>query len=183
MPNLSCLFILFVGFSRQEYWSGLPLPFPLQMASPTQWTWVRVSSGSWWWTGKPGVLHTVHGVAKSQTRLSNWTELILRKILDIHIKRPRIMQKRFDIFCWAFTLCREPVLLMLCSHLIPTTSPLAGLLAFPQFRVEETKAQVSYGVGGGGWEWLEERQPESGTPAKSPCCVSYHVGCDIGKSR
>ena len=24
------------------------------MASPTQWTWVWVSSGSWWWTGKPG---------------------------------------------------------------------------------------------------------------------------------
>ena len=24
-----CLFILFVGFSRQEYWSGLPFPFPV----------------------------------------------------------------------------------------------------------------------------------------------------------
>ena len=41
----------------------------------TRWTWVWVNSGSWWWTGRPGV----HGVAKSQTRLSNcsvvnWTE-------------------------------------------------------------------------------------------------------------
>ena len=26
------------------------------MASPTQWTWVWASSGSWWWTGKPHVL-------------------------------------------------------------------------------------------------------------------------------
>ena len=26
------------------------------MASPTQWTWVWVGSGSCWWTGKPGVL-------------------------------------------------------------------------------------------------------------------------------
>ena len=26
------------------------------MASPTQWTWVWVDSGSWWWPGKPGVL-------------------------------------------------------------------------------------------------------------------------------
>ena len=26
------------------------------MASLTQWTWVWASSGSWWWTGKPGVL-------------------------------------------------------------------------------------------------------------------------------
>ena len=26
------------------------------VASQTQWTWVWVSSGSWWWTGRPGVL-------------------------------------------------------------------------------------------------------------------------------
>ena len=26
------------------------------MASPTQWTWVWVNSGSWWWTRSPGVL-------------------------------------------------------------------------------------------------------------------------------
>ena len=26
------------------------------MASPTRWTWVWVSSRSWWWTGRPGVL-------------------------------------------------------------------------------------------------------------------------------
>ena len=41
------------------------------MASPTRWTWVSASSGSWWWTGKPGLL----GVRKSQTRLSHWTKL------------------------------------------------------------------------------------------------------------
>ena len=29
------------------------------VASPTQWTWVWVSSGSWWWTGNPGVLHSM----------------------------------------------------------------------------------------------------------------------------
>ena len=29
------------------------------MASPTQWTWVWASSGSWWWTGKPGMLHSM----------------------------------------------------------------------------------------------------------------------------
>ena len=26
------------------------------MASRTRWTWVWVNSGSWWWTGRPGVL-------------------------------------------------------------------------------------------------------------------------------
>ena len=29
------------------------------MASLTQWTWVWVSSRSWWWTGKPGVLQSM----------------------------------------------------------------------------------------------------------------------------
>ena len=29
------------------------------MASSTQWTWVWVSSGSWWWTGRPGVLQSM----------------------------------------------------------------------------------------------------------------------------
>ena len=43
------------------------------MASLTRWTWVWVSSGSWWWIGKPGMLQSM-GVAKSRTRLSDWTE-------------------------------------------------------------------------------------------------------------
>ena len=38
------------------------------MASPTRWTWVWVSSMSWWWTGEPGV-------TKCRTWLSDWTEL------------------------------------------------------------------------------------------------------------
>ena len=29
------------------------------MTSLTQWTWVWASSGSWWWTGKPGVLQSM----------------------------------------------------------------------------------------------------------------------------
>ena len=36
--------------------------------SPTQWTWVWVNSGSWWWTGKPMGW-------QSWTGLSNRTEL------------------------------------------------------------------------------------------------------------
>ena len=42
------------------------------MASPTQWTWVWVYSGSWWWTGRPGVLLSMG----SQRVRHNWaTEL------------------------------------------------------------------------------------------------------------
>ena len=29
------------------------------MASPTRWTWVCISSRSWWWTGKTGVLQSL----------------------------------------------------------------------------------------------------------------------------
>ena len=29
------------------------------VASPTQWTWVWVSSGTWWWMGKPGMLQSM----------------------------------------------------------------------------------------------------------------------------
>ena len=29
------------------------------MASATRWTWVWVNSGSWWWTGRPGMLHSM----------------------------------------------------------------------------------------------------------------------------
>ena len=38
------------------------------MASPTQWTWVWVSSGSCWWTGKPGILQSMG----SQRVRHNW---------------------------------------------------------------------------------------------------------------
>ena len=44
------------------------------MASLTRWTWVWVNSGSWWWTGRPGVLQSMG----TQKVGYNWaTELIL----------------------------------------------------------------------------------------------------------
>ena len=46
------------------------------MASRTQWTWFWVNSGSWWWTGSPGVLQ-FWGSQRVGTWLSNWTELKL----------------------------------------------------------------------------------------------------------
>ena len=45
------------------------------MASLTRWMWVWLNSGSWWWTGRPGVLRFI-GFEKSRTWLSNWTELM-----------------------------------------------------------------------------------------------------------
>ena len=42
-----CLFILFMGFSRQEYWSGLPFPSPVdhvlsELSTMTRLSWVAL---------------------------------------------------------------------------------------------------------------------------------------------
>ena len=55
------------------------------MASPTQWTWVWINSGIWWWRGRPGVLQSMglqrvgHDWAIELNHLSHVdNELILR---------------------------------------------------------------------------------------------------------
>ena len=54
------------------------------MASPTRWTWVWVNSGSWWWTGRPGVLQSME--PQIWTWLSDWTGL---KFSSTFHSRPR----------------------------------------------------------------------------------------------
>ena len=50
------------------------------MASPTQWTWLWVNSGSWWWTGRPGVLQSM----RSQRVRHDWeTELNWNEELSV----------------------------------------------------------------------------------------------------
>ena len=51
------------------------------MASPIWWTWVWVNSGSWWWTGRPGVL----GFMGSQRVGHDWaTELNWTDPVPLH---------------------------------------------------------------------------------------------------
>ena len=47
------------------------------MASPIRWMWVWVNSGSWWWTGRPGMLQFMGSqrVIHDWTTQLNWTEL------------------------------------------------------------------------------------------------------------
>ena len=54
------------GQQRMRWW----------MASPTQWTWIWVSSGSWWWTGRPGVLQSLglQRVGHDWVTELNWIE-------------------------------------------------------------------------------------------------------------
>ena len=42
------------------------------MVSATQWTWVWINSGSWWWTGRPDVLQSM-GSELDMTEWLNWT--------------------------------------------------------------------------------------------------------------
>ena len=48
------------------------------MASLTRWTWVWVNSGSWWWTGRPGVLQFMglQRVGHNWVTELNWTILL-----------------------------------------------------------------------------------------------------------
>ena len=53
---------------QDRWWDGW-------MASLTRWTWVWASSGSWWWTGKSGVLQSMGLHRVGQDWWPNWTEL------------------------------------------------------------------------------------------------------------
>ena len=46
------------------------------MASLTGWSWVLVNSGSWWWTGRPGVLRFMgsQSVRHDWATELNWTD-------------------------------------------------------------------------------------------------------------
>ena len=56
------------------------------MASLTRWTWVSVNSGSWWWTGRPGVLRFMGSqrVGHDWATELNWT---LAKLLLVNISQ------------------------------------------------------------------------------------------------
>ena len=56
------------GEGEDREWDGW-------MASLTQWTWVWASSGSWWWTRKPGVLQSMGSQRVTHnwvTKLTDW---------------------------------------------------------------------------------------------------------------
>ena len=75
------------------------------MASLTQWTWVWVNSGSWWWTGRPGVLQSMGSqrVKHNWVTELNWTESNVDGTLLTYVS---YVSTRGKIIC----------LILLCVH-------------------------------------------------------------------
>ena len=68
------------------------------MASPTQWTWVWVSSGSWWWTGKTGMLQSMglqRGGHAWETE-QDWTKKL--RVLSSHLHLNLIISQRSHLW-------------------------------------------------------------------------------------
>ena len=104
------------------------------MASPTQWTWVWVNSGSWWWTGRPGVLRFMRsqGVRHDWATELNWTEshswvpcfVVVRPLcsgINVTVKRKTLMLNFLPIWkelilSWRRQWQPTPVLLPGKSH-------------------------------------------------------------------
>ena len=59
------------------------------MASLTRWTWVWVNSGSWWWTGRSGVLWFMGSqrVGHDWATELNWTDSYNNLLINIQYKR------------------------------------------------------------------------------------------------
>ena len=94
-----------------------------EMASLTQWTWVWVDSGSWWWTGRPGVLRFMG----SQRVRHDWvTELISHCFFKLHLPDDMWgggschMLVAISFFCWVicyslWLIFNQAVFLLLLS--------------------------------------------------------------------
>ena len=78
------------GEAEDRGWEGW-------MASLTQWTWVWVDSGSWWWTGRPGVLWFMGCKESDMTERLNWTELLVSAVVLSWYAASMLHNLRMDI--------------------------------------------------------------------------------------
>ena len=74
------------------------------VASPTQWTWVWVNCGSWWWTGRPGELQSIglQRVGHDWVTELNWMFIFVSDPLEEEIAI------HFSKFAWKIPWIEEP---------------------------------------------------------------------------
>ena len=84
--------------------------------SPIQWTWVWVSSRSWWWTGKPGVLQSKgsqrfrHDLATEQQNKYTHIQDLMVSCLPINVWVLPQMSSIWDTLGWKF--CKNKIFLL-----------------------------------------------------------------------
>jgi len=78
------------------------------MASPTWWIWVWVNSGSWWWTGRPGMLQFMGSqrVGHNWGSELNWTEEYAWILLGPVQKAMRLEYDTWEADGWKMMLER-----------------------------------------------------------------------------
>ena len=91
------------GEGKNRRWDGW-------MASLTQWTWVWVSSESWWWTGKPGMLQSMGSQRVGHDCMTelNWGFPVLYHLPDLL----KLISIEFLMLSNHFILC-HPLLFLL----------------------------------------------------------------------
>ena len=82
-----CLFVLFMGFSRQEYWSGFPFPSPVDhifsgLSTMTHLSWVAVHS----------MAHSFIELDKAKVKFKVKFLIILQAMASVFLIHPNITQ-------------------------------------------------------------------------------------------
>ena len=118
------------------------------MASQTQWTWVWVNSGSWWRTGRSGVLRSLG--LQSRTQISNWIELNWKLFSNKVVQTPSFTPglKKYS---------RRPCLL-LCKVSPGSNLDIMNTLSHPSFPLwffASLPTHLFVGPGGTWWSWVE----------------------------
>ena len=77
------------------------------MVSLTRWTWVWVNSGSWWWTGRPGVLQFMGSqrVGHDCVTELNWTELTQKNQVETTLIKWLHFRINYMYIVCVFVLC------------------------------------------------------------------------------
>ena len=95
--------------------------------SPTRWTWVSVNSGSWWWTGKPGMLQSMGFQSVRHKWATQLTDLLFAVFYRVLV--PSIAPLRF--FLLAVVLLFNTIMKLLSDFIIHIDDLSTLLLLIP----------------------------------------------------